>query len=196
MDNKPRKLLCTWHVIKNWNIQGKAKIKTRKLEMKTNMKQMSEQRFSMLCQNYFQKLEEADEQDFLNYLKRQTIFHNYCRSQTITYFFGYYFQSEERVQMWAHCFRKNDGINTNMSIESLNNFFKTNQLKRNSKVTIDKMLLTGIGGCENVKLKKTERPDAANYQHRIVMKAHKKAELMKKNFEITIQKIQFREFKV
>jgi hypothetical protein len=70
MDNKPRKLLCTWHVIKNWNIQGKAKIKTRKLEMKTNMKQMSEQRFSMLCQNYFQKLEEADEQDFLNYLKR------------------------------------------------------------------------------------------------------------------------------
>jgi hypothetical protein len=65
--------------------------------MKTNMKQMSEQRFSMLCQNYFQKLEEADEQDFLNYLKRQTIFHNYCRSQTTTYFFGYYFQSEERV---------------------------------------------------------------------------------------------------
>jgi hypothetical protein len=58
------------------------------------------------------------------------------------------------------------------------------------------MLLTGIGGCENVNLKKTERPDAANYQHRIVMKAHKKAELMKKNFEITIQKIQFREFKV
>jgi hypothetical protein len=56
--------------------------------------------------------------------------------------------------MWAHCFRKNDGINTNMSIESLNNFFKTNQLKRNSKVTIDKMLLTGIGGCENVNLKK------------------------------------------
>jgi hypothetical protein len=51
MDNKPRKFLCTWHVSKNWNIQGKAKIKnldikkTRKLEMKTNMKQMSEQRF-------------------------------------------------------------------------------------------------------------------------------------------------------
>jgi hypothetical protein len=32
MDNKPRKLLCTWHVIKNWNIQGKAKIKNLDLK--------------------------------------------------------------------------------------------------------------------------------------------------------------------
>ena len=23
----PRRLLCTWHVIKNWNIQGRAKLK-------------------------------------------------------------------------------------------------------------------------------------------------------------------------
>jgi hypothetical protein len=85
MDKKPRRLLCTRHVIKNWNIQGKTKIKnlkikkTMKLEMKTIMKQMYEQRFTMLYQNYFQKLEEADEQDFLNYLKRYTIFHYYCR---------------------------------------------------------------------------------------------------------------------
>jgi hypothetical protein len=43
---------------------------------------------------------------------------------------------------------------------------------------------------------KIERPDAANDQDRIVKKAHKKAELMKKNFENTIQKIQFGEFKV
>jgi hypothetical protein len=39
---------------------------------------------------------------------------------------------------------------------------------------------------------KIERPDAANDQDRIV----KKAELMKKNFENTIQEIQFGEFKV
>jgi hypothetical protein len=43
---------------------------------------------------------------------------------------------------------------------------------------------------------KIERPDAANDQDRIVKKAHNKAELMKKNFENTIQEIQFGEFKV
>jgi hypothetical protein len=39
---------------------------------------------------------------------------------------------------------------------------------------------------------KIERPDAANDQDRIV----KKAELMKKNFENSIQEIKFGEFKV
>jgi hypothetical protein len=27
MGNKLRKLLCTWHVIKNWNVEGRAQIK-------------------------------------------------------------------------------------------------------------------------------------------------------------------------
>ncbi|KAJ8909385.1 hypothetical protein NQ315_002853 [Exocentrus adspersus] len=35
-DQKPRRLLCTWHVIKNWNIQGRSKIK--KQEVRENMK--------------------------------------------------------------------------------------------------------------------------------------------------------------
>ena len=26
METKPRHLLCSWHIIKNWNIQGKAKV--------------------------------------------------------------------------------------------------------------------------------------------------------------------------
>lgn len=27
IEHKPRRLLCTWHIIKNWNIQGRLKIK-------------------------------------------------------------------------------------------------------------------------------------------------------------------------
>jgi hypothetical protein len=54
----------------------------------------------------------------------------------------------------AHCFRKKAGINTNMSIESLKSkyFFLNQSIEKESKVTIDKLLLTGIGGCENVNL--------------------------------------------
>ena len=30
--------------------------------------------------------------------------------------------------MWAHCYRKNAGINTNMAIESLNKLLKYNKM--------------------------------------------------------------------
>jgi hypothetical protein len=36
MGNRPRKLLCSWRVIKNWNLQGKAKIKN--LDLKKNIR--------------------------------------------------------------------------------------------------------------------------------------------------------------
>jgi hypothetical protein len=36
MGNTPRRLLCTWHVVNNWNIQGRAKIKDA--NMKKEMK--------------------------------------------------------------------------------------------------------------------------------------------------------------
>lgn len=42
--------------------------------------------------------------------------------------------------MWAHCYRINAGINTNMALESLNNLLKTNQLKRKMNITIDRLL--------------------------------------------------------
>lgn len=76
MDMKPKKLLCSWHVVKNWNIQGKKKLKdlTFKKEMKKEMKRIlnetREERFIELTKTYFKKLEEANEIDFLNYLQR------------------------------------------------------------------------------------------------------------------------------
>lgn len=84
--------------------------------------------------------------------------------------------------MCAHCYRKNAGINTNMTIETLNNMLKTNQLKRNAKVTIEK-LLEAIEDLVYIKMWKRildiERPNANNYQDRIIIKAHKRADAMK-----------------
>lgn len=76
MGNKPRRLLCTCHVVKNWNIQGKKKIKdvNLKYQMKTEMKRIlnetSEERFLELTNTYFRKLQESNEVHFLDYLLR------------------------------------------------------------------------------------------------------------------------------
>jgi hypothetical protein len=81
MGNKPRRLLCTWHVVKNWNIQGKNKIKDAKMkkEMKNEMKRIlnetDEARFIELTNKYFEELQTANEVEFLNYLVKYVCFH-------------------------------------------------------------------------------------------------------------------------
>nr|CAI5870112.1 unnamed protein product [Callosobruchus analis] len=128
MGNLPKRLLCIWHVVKNWNMQGKKKIKDlilrneMKKEIKRIINETNEDKFLELVNAYLLKLQIANQEDFVTYLTR------------------YYFQDEERIKMWAHCYRKNAGVNTNMAIESLNNLLKTNQLKRSARVTIEKLL--------------------------------------------------------
>ncbi|XP_072391062.1 uncharacterized protein [Diabrotica undecimpunctata] len=175
MGNRPRRLLCTWHVVRSWNIQGKRKIQDPNLkkEMKNEMKKIitesNEARFIDLCNIYSRKLQEANELDFLNYLT------------------GYYFQNKERIKMWAHCYRRNLGINTNMAIESFNNLLKTNHLRRNAAVRIEKLLDT-IEDLVDIKMWKRiidmERPNANNYQDKVIAKAHKIAEMMKEKVEV------------
>ncbi|KAI4470799.1 hypothetical protein MML48_1g03704 [Holotrichia oblita] len=175
MVSRPRRLLCTWHVVKNWNIQGKKKIKDANLknQMKTEMKRIlnetNKERFLQLTNAYLEKLQKANEVEFLNYL------------------LTYYFHGDERIEMWAHCHRKNAGINTNMAIESFNNLLKTNQLKRKAKVTIEKLLAT-IEDLVDIKMWQRilniERPNVNNYQDRIIIKAHRKAEAMKNDVNV------------
>lgn len=75
-DEKPRRLLCTWHVIKNWNIQGRNKLKKieNKKEMKNRMrmilKETDQSKFLELKEEYFKYLEEESEFDFLKYLQK------------------------------------------------------------------------------------------------------------------------------
>ncbi|KAJ8914323.1 hypothetical protein NQ315_011310, partial [Exocentrus adspersus] len=79
----------------------------------------------------------------------------------------YYYQSEERIAMWAHCYRINAGINTNMALESLNNLLKTNQLKRKSNITIDRLLEeieNLVDGKMWQRVLQRERPHSNTYQ--------------------------------
>lgn len=75
-----------------------------------------------------------------------------------------------------------------MAIESLNNMLKTNQLRRKTYVTIEKLLDT-IEDLVDLKMWKRvldiERPNASNYQDRVIIKAHKKAKKMQNKAEVT-----------
>uniref|UniRef100_A0A6P7GCT8 Uncharacterized protein LOC114340624 isoform X4 n=1 Tax=Diabrotica virgifera virgifera TaxID=50390 RepID=A0A6P7GCT8_DIAVI len=103
-------------------------------------------------------------------------------------FFRYYLKDLKRIKMWAHCYRRNSGINTNMAIESLNNLLKTNYLKRNGRVGIEKLLDT-IDELVETKMWKRivdmKRPNANNYQDRTIMKSHRGAERNKKKMKVT-----------
>ncbi|XP_044747120.1 uncharacterized protein LOC123310233 isoform X5 [Coccinella septempunctata] len=166
-ERKPRRLLCTWHVIKNWNIQGRNKLKNvdNKKEMKNRMRKILKETdvstFHKMKDEYFKHLEEGQENEFLKYLK------------------NYYFQSEERIMMWAHCHRVNVGINTNMAIESLNKVLKYNKMRGNQNLRVEKLLDT-LEELVNEKMWKniidTERPSANQYQARVNREAHSKAE--------------------
>lgn len=75
-EQKPRRLLCTWHIIKNWNIQGRSKIKNaeNRQEMKKQMRKILKEtdttKFIQLKENYFKHLEDEGENDFLRYLQK------------------------------------------------------------------------------------------------------------------------------
>lgn len=77
--NTPRRLLCTWHIIKNWNIKGRAKLKnqdiksTIKNDLHNMMTATTEEEFNNQSTDLFTKLEEADESEFLSYLKKYIV---------------------------------------------------------------------------------------------------------------------------
>jgi hypothetical protein len=75
-DKKPRRLLCTWHIIKNWNIQGKSKLKKQenrsqmKKEMRKILTETKIEKFIELKEKYLGHLKEEGEVDFLTYLEK------------------------------------------------------------------------------------------------------------------------------
>ncbi|XP_063922507.1 uncharacterized protein LOC135136941 [Zophobas morio] len=101
----------------------------------------------------------------------------------------------ERIKMWAHCYRLNAGINTNMAIESLNKFIKYDELNKKRNNTIEKlldMLDRVVEDKEWNRIIETERPSTETYQSRIVRDRHRKAE----NLQNMVEEVGFGEFSV
>jgi hypothetical protein len=107
MGEVKNRLLCTWHIKKNWTIQGKKKIKNngnqKHIQKMLNdmLKATEENEFWRLGNSLISYLQLNEEDSFLDYFTK------------------YYLSNQERIASWAHCYRKHAGINTNMHLEAL-----------------------------------------------------------------------------
>ncbi|XP_060517411.1 uncharacterized protein LOC132696543 [Cylas formicarius] len=137
-----------------------------KKEMRKILRETDLAMFMELKDNYLTHLKEGGENDFLDFL-------NYLQR--------YYFQNKDRIQMWAHCYRINAGINTSMAIESLNKVLKYNKINGQHNLRVEKLLDLLEELVDEKMWKKIvnmERPSANSYRHKITLEAHKKAEEM------------------
>ena len=110
----PKKLLCAWHVDKNWR-EALSKIECKKGEVKIKQVEV----YQML--RFL--LEETDETVFNESLAQAL---NDLLADESTQEFGKYFQSyyANRPETWAYCYRIGASINTNMRVENYHRLLK------------------------------------------------------------------------
>lgn len=126
MSSVPNKLLCTWHVDRNWQqnlgkISGGSEVKI--LVYKTIRVLLTEQSIEN-----FSKLAKITLQELLN--------------DPNTCAFGKYFEKYylNRPEQWAYCHRVGLGINTNMYLESMHKTLKHIYLEGKKAKRLDKSI--------------------------------------------------------
>ncbi|XP_050507538.1 uncharacterized protein LOC126885154 [Diabrotica virgifera virgifera] len=104
------RLLCIWHVDRNW----------RKNLQKVNGDQATK---GMVYKCLRMVMESTDVNKF--HMLLNSVLHELL-SDDVTRLFGEYFQEyySHRPQLWAYCYRKGVGINTNMYLESMHKTLK------------------------------------------------------------------------
>ena len=127
MENRPIKLLCTWHVDRAWRENLRQKIGDLYAESET---------YKLV--RY--ALEQTDIELFKNQLaKMLVIFQGNSKTEQ----FHQYFKHEwvPRQKEWAYCHRLGLGINTNMFVESFHRVFKHVYLKGKCNKRVDACLV-------------------------------------------------------
>ncbi|XP_063913770.1 uncharacterized protein LOC135130334 isoform X2 [Zophobas morio] len=171
MGNSPQRLLCTWHIKKNWTIQSKAKISNKEVcnkvqkDLEKLLKEVEEKEFLRLTEELFDYLRQQNEEAFLDYLQK------------------YYFQDRTRIGSWAHCYRLHAGINTNMHLEALHKTLKYNyfcgKTVRRLETCLD--MLDKLLKDKSWKRVASIVLPTASHKHLVVNKAHRTA--MSMSFE-------------
>lgn len=106
--NKPdHRLICAWHVMHSWKknynlVQSASKKEKVKIMMRSLITETDENTFKTLMTETLKSL----------------------INDTETKKFGIYFRDHyyHRSEVWAYCYRKNLGINTNMYLENLHKY--------------------------------------------------------------------------
>lgn len=178
-----RHLLCTWHIIKNWNknVQTKVKDVTKREEIKADLKSILTEvdliTFKTKMASFINKYEK-DEELFVNYFRN-------------TY--------EERAEKWAYCYRLGLGINTNMKLERWHRQLKFEEaggtvMKRLDKAiyivnnAVAKKLLSRVINMERGKL--TSRVALIRKKHKLSLEMEEEYDVIECNDKYIVSKIE------
>lgn len=119
--SETQKLLCSWHVMKNWfkklsTYKDADFVKTAKPYLRTLIKERDEPKFKRSLLVFLDLVEQT-----------------WKRPGFADYFRTYYCSSEEKLAQWAAWARKDSPVNTNMFIESYHKVLKHKGLYLQSK---------------------------------------------------------------
>ncbi len=125
MGGHPIRLLCTWHVDRAWQTELRAKVKDTVVAGEI---------YKMLRV----VLQQTDVTAFREYIS-----HFAERIPVLNLQFSKYFQQEwaSKPELWAYCYRKGLGINTNMAVEAFHRAFKYGYLKGKINKRVDSCLI-------------------------------------------------------
>ena len=161
MGESPKKLFCTWHVDRAWQMELRSKVKDTV---------MAADIYKML-RTVLQQTEVPIFQKYMSeFLKRLP---------TLSMEFYNYFQSEwlGRTESWAYCYRRGMGINTNMTVEAFHRVFKYSYLKGKTNRRVDNCL---IGLMQFIRDKAFERAikltkGKSTFKTRVIRERHTKS---------------------
>ena len=175
------KLYCSWHVDRAW---------------KTNLnkiKNTEKKGWVYKTVKYLQTSLDADA--FKNDLFRAI---NIFKEDKDTYEFGCYFETRYsvNVKMWAYCFRKSCGINTNMHVESMHKIIKYFYLQGKSVQRLDKGLHAVLNFIRDKTVERIIKNTKGknNYHIQQILKRHRTSitsnfqlNMLNNEFEVTSQ---------
>lgn len=118
-----QKLLCAWHVDKNWR---------KKIHecVEKQLRPFAYHRVRLL-------LELSEEKEFKDYLEKFLADKKEKLKDFVKYFKDHY---AVRPQEWAYCFRNKAGVNTNMHLESMHRTLKHSMLEGKQNKRVDKLI--------------------------------------------------------
>ena len=163
-EEKPLKLICTWHVDKAWRkkLSELVASKERRVQIYHHLRLLLEERdipkFEVLLQKFLSYLEE-DEISFFDYFKNTYVS---CKQQ------------------WAYAYRMGSGINTNMYIESFHRVLKVVYLESKQNRRVDRLCSVLLRFAKDKTFDRICKLEKGKSSHRIkeILKRHKMAEEM------------------
>ena len=175
-----KRLLCVWHVDKNWRKQLIEKVKDTLKKSKI---------YKQLCILRLEPDVEKFNQMLTNFLSR-------CKKSSDTKEFAKYFESEysNRTKLWAACYRHHSYINTNMYLESMHKTLKYSVFEKKSIRRMDRAIYL-VSVCFDEMYAKFERmlvKPTATRKTSDIFRFHKKS--LSENENFLIEKVSEFEF--